>query len=241
MLAPMSSGAMGSTDSRSVPLIASMTQVDDYVDCKKILLLPQAFEVSTFHDASNPIWGDIMVSSNGEWHLRRRRHVGPLLSREAIGELSSESLGRIIDGCFATCRAECTSSERDWFSADVVALSRLVTVQIAAQLVGVAGSAAEVEGARWLLSCIDGFSGAVGLRWVAGMTPEAERAVMGRACAAVDEYSKNIFQPAVARHEASASAGPVPASQSGGGRQTPVGTEDRGRGRCRAARRSRES
>jgi cytochrome P450 len=189
-------------ETTSIPLIAAMTHVDDYEDCKSILLRPLDFEVAAFHSVSEPVWGDIMANTNGRLHLARRREVGPLLARRAIDKLARvDALGETITLFLKALQEESPTSETSKFPVDAIVLSRLVTVQVAARIVGIEDAITTIADARRLLECVDGFAGAVGLRWITDATPEAQRTTMGRAQQAVEAYTRQFHEPAMRRAE----------------------------------------
>ncbi|MBV9359037.1 MAG: cytochrome P450 [Chloroflexi bacterium] len=143
--------------------VADWCIVTSFWEAEEIVRSP-AFHAGRMESESLPFRGDSIIELDGDEHTPRRRLEGQLFARSALRHYETEVLDRAIERCLADL-----ARNRDpdgVVRANLVDLSRVILLQIAASLIGLDDVDTEAR-TRLLAECFAPLDAGVVVKWSA--------------------------------------------------------------------------
>ena len=175
----------------SPPSIEAMPKIRSYDEVDSILR-SRDFEQGQFETESWPFRGESLIELDGHQHFERRRLQSALFSRAALFHYEQKILSPAVDRCIHDLVTEPDGSA----SADLVALTRRMLIEIAAAVIGLDGVDTP-ERAMLLQSLMYPLNEAVDVKWSTRDHAEVVREGHTAKVAFIDEF----YAPAAARRE----------------------------------------
>ena len=174
------------------PSIETMPKIRRFEEVEAILKSPD-FEQGRFETESWPFRGESLIELDGRQHFERRRLQSGLFSKAALFHYEREILNPAVDRCIHD-----SVTEPDGIaSADLVALTRRMLIEIAAAVIGLDGVDTP-ERAMLLQSLMYPLNEAVDVKWSTRDHAEVIREGHTARRAFIDEF----YAPAAARRQA---------------------------------------
>ncbi|MBM9465696.1 cytochrome P450 [Nakamurella leprariae] len=179
------------------PPYADQTRIEDYDEVMEVLRSPHFIQNS--HKESAPVYGDVLLLTDGAEHMERRAMISTLFSRGALQFLESEALMPPIERLMNDLKA--FQDDDGIVRTDLVPLVRAMLTRITALVTGVDGVDTEEKTERFRAQ-VAILAEASAVEW----SNRPHEVVLADGIRTLDECVAEFLRPALERRRALAAA-----------------------------------